>query len=180
MIWSQQALSSSPIGVCWYIYFGVLASNKIIFLSYAPVSNILSSFKFHLVIYNLLLWWSYVKTHFYSNISHNLTVVSAEPEHKIFYLNLFNPKVITESVWLPVLNFFIFLVIYIYIYIYIYIFIFIVLKNKVSITLFFFLKFLTFLLFYSVSPPKMTVGSSILTTSKFHISISGRNEATIA
>ena len=51
--------------------------------------------------------------------------------------------------------------------------------RKKKYTLLGYLNFLTFLLLISTSPPRMTDGSSTLTISRFHISISGRNEDTI-
>lgn len=99
---------------------------------------------------------------FYDYISHIFIVVSAEPDNNIFYLNEFKLKDNTESVWLPSLNIY-------YLW-----------------KFFTFLPFLPIYYFYnyiysysSNSPPKIILGSMAFNTSKFHISISGKNVPTI-
>ncbi len=71
-------------------------------------------------------------------MSHILTVVSAEPDAKTPTFALFNDKLITESVWLPSLNFLL------------------LLEN-----------FFGFLLLLTDYPPKANSGSTASRTSRF-------------
>lgn len=71
-------------------------------------------------------------------MSQILTVVSAEPEARTPKLAAFKDKLMTESLWLPALNFLLLLV-----------------------------KFLGFLLLLMNSPPKVSSGSTASKTSRF-------------
>lgn len=136
----QQALSTvSFAAVLWIILSpGNLESKMEIVLSSEQVNMMETSDRFHSTLLTLAVWWSAVKILACFEMSQILTVLSAEADAKTPMLAAFNDKLITESVWLPSLNFLPLL-----------------------------LNFLGFLLLEMISPPKVISGSTASRTSKF-------------
>ena len=136
----QQALSTDSFwAVLWTILSpGNRESNMEIVLSSEQVKRIETSAWFHSTLLILAVWWSDVKMFVCLEMSQILRVESAEPDAKTPKLDAFNDRLITESVWLPCLNF-----------------------------LLPFENFLGFLLLLINSPPKVISGSTASKTSKF-------------